>query len=141
MSPSQHAPPTFWLGALHGTSSLLCRGDERDRVAGPRTNRGGGRSASPTGARPVPCAPTVQRNARAAALVEEERVEPTASSPGEFYQSKGQGQALEEVTGDNVPGQALWLAFHFAGGCRGVTDAAGPVNAECDVASRAACAR
>jgi hypothetical protein len=23
MNPSQHAPPTFWLGTLHGTSSLL----------------------------------------------------------------------------------------------------------------------
>src|SRR5260370_24534318 len=106
MSASQHAPPTFWLGALHGTSSLLCRGDERDRIAGPRTNRGGGRSASPTGARPAPCAPTVQRNARAEALIEEERVEPTASSPAEVYQSKGQGQALEADPCGHLPGRA-----------------------------------
>ena len=41
-------------GALHGTSSLLCRGDERARIAGPRANRGDGRSA-PTGSRPAPC--------------------------------------------------------------------------------------
>ena len=38
-------------------------------------------------------------------------------------------------------GPGLQLAFHFAGCCHGVGDAAGLVNAERDVASPAICAR